>query len=223
MRKMHLIHKIKISLFKKILIILLILLIIFVIFFSYLKKHVTPLLIEYTILESKKRSSSLISSSIREINMDTTNLYKINTGDNVIKEVEFDTVKVNNYLSEISLKILENMKKLNNTLEFEVPLTLVYNNPFLTNLSYKIPIKINFINSLTSNINTKITNYGINNAIVEVSIKITIEEVVIIPFKTEIISVSQDIPILFKMVNGNIPEYYSGIEGSSNSFSIPIK
>lgn len=223
MRKMHLIHKIKISLFKKILIILLILLIIFVIFFSYLKKHVTPLLIEYTILESKKRSSSLISSSIREINMDTTNLYKINTGDNVIKEVEFDTLKVNNYLSEISLKILENMKKLNNTLEFEVPLTLVYNNPFLTNLSYKIPIKINFINSLTSNINTKITNYGINNAIVEVSIKITIEEVVIIPFKTEIISVSQDIPILFKMVNGNIPEYYSGIEGSSNSFSIPIK
>ena len=223
MRKMHLIHKIKISLFKKILITLLILLIIFVIFFSYLKKHVTPLLIEYTILESKKRSSSLISSSIREINMDTTNLYKINTGDNVIKEVEFDTVKVNNYLSEISLKILENMKKLNNTLEFEVPLTLVYNNPFLTNLSYKIPIKINFINSLTSNINTKITNYGINNAIVEVSIKITIEEVVIIPFKTEIISVSQDIPILFKMVNGNIPEYYSGIEGSSNSFSIPIK
>lgn len=223
MRKMHLIHKIKISLFKKILIILLILLIIFVIFFSYLKKHVTPLLIEYTILESKKRSSSLISSSIREINMDTTNLYKINTGDNVIKEVEFDTLKVNNYLSEISLKILENMKKLNNTLEFEVPLTLVYNNPFLTNLSYKIPIKINFINSLTSNINTKITNYGINNAIVEVSINITIEEVVIIPFKTEIISVSQDIPILFKMVNGNIPEYYSGIEGSSNSFSIPIK
>ena len=223
MRKMHLIHKIKISLFKKILITLLILLIIFVIFFSYLKKHVTPLLIEYTILESKKRSSSLISSSIREINMDTTNLYKINTGDNVIKEVEFDTVKVNNYLSEISLKILENMKKLNNTLEFEVPLTLVYNNPFLTNLSYKIPIKINFINSLTSNINTKITNYGINNAIVEVSIKITIEEVVIIPFKTEIISVSQDIPILFKMVNGNIPEYYSGIDGSSNSFSIPIK
>ncbi|MBQ8234134.1 MAG: sporulation protein YunB [Bacilli bacterium] len=223
MRKMHLIHKIKISLFKKILIILLILIIIFVIFFSYLKKHVTPLLIEYTILESKKRSNSLISSSIREINMDTTDLYKINASDNIIEEVEFDTLKVNNYLSDISLKILENMKKLNNSISFDVPLTLVYNNPFLTNLSYKIPIKINFINSLTSNINTKITNYGINNAIVEVSVKITIEEVVIIPFKTEIISVSQDIPILFKMVNGNIPEYYSGIEGSSNSFSIPIK
>ena len=51
-------------------------------------------------------------------------------------------------------------------------------------------------------------NYGINNAIVQVSVKVTVSEKVIFPYETSQIKIESNIPIAMKLIQGNVPSYY---------------
>ena len=53
----------------------------------------------------------------------------------------------------------------------------------------KVPVKLSIIGDIVSTINTKVTNYGINNAIIEVSVLVEVEELVILPITTKKIKV----------------------------------
>lgn len=148
---------------------------------------------------------------------------------------------VNNLLSsatklvEQNLKYLENGNveklKLNNNFDnkklkkgiiYEMPFGVIFNNSILTNISPKIPVKLNLIGSITSQIDTKITNYGINNALIEVYINLELDLRVILPFVSDKTTVKTSVPVAIKLIQGSVPEYYSnGL--SSPSISIPIE
>ena len=75
-----------------------------------------------------------------------------------------------------------------------------------------------------SQVNTKITNYGINNALVEVNADVTITERMILPFFTKDVSTTVTVPIVMKLIQGNIPEYYfNGIDKNSNIVTLPVQ
>ena len=84
----------------------------------------------------------------------------------------------------------------------------------------KIPVKLSLIGDIVSNVNTKVTNYGINNALIEVSIYVQVESRVILPFITDTVIVETEIPVAMKLVQGIVPDYLLG--GLTNS-SVPIK
>ena len=45
----------------------------------------------------------------------------------------------------------------------------------------------------------------------------------ILPFITEYTTVNVSIPIIIKLINGTVPEYYfNGLSESSNVFALPI-
>ena len=69
-------------------------------------------------------------------------------------------------------------------------------------------------------INTKVTNYGINNALLEVSVNIKLTLKVILPISTKEVNVETNVPIAIKMIQGNVPNYYSN--GLNSNFSIPL-
>ena len=78
--------------------------------------------------------------------------------------------------------------------------------------------------SITTNIDTKLTNYGINNALVEISINISMEEQILLPYTVKTITVENSIPVVLKIIEGTVPKYYSnGISGSSPTLSIPLE
>ena len=115
-----------------------------------------------------------------------------------------------------------NINKLKKGIIYEIPLAYSYNNVFLSNISPKIPVKIHMIGNVNSNIRTKVTDYGINNALLEVYLDIEIELQVILPLLSSNIINKSSIPIAIKMINGDIPKYYSSNE-KNNSLSIPIE
>ena len=237
MKKVHLKQRRK-TLKKNIFVIsLFILLICLVLIINFIGNKITPGVISYAEMELEKFTTriinSVISSEINNVSLD--DLFIITKDNNdYIKTIDYNPIEVDKTLRsvekgenlfELSNDILEtyDIDKLKKGIIFEMAITTIFDNPILANIGPKIPIRISMLGSTSSNINTKITNYGINNALVETSIKIDVKLQIVLPYKTEKISFQNSIPISLKLIQGNIPNYYfSGIDKNSSSFVIPV-
>ena len=75
---------------------------------------------------------------------------------------------------------------------------------------------------ISSSVSTKITNYGINNALIEVNLNIKLTIMSVLPFLSKKIKIDNSVPISIKMIEGNIPSYYfNGIGKETATFSLP--
>lgn len=229
-------------------IIIIFLLIVTFTFFSlnYLNKNVIPVLMNYATSQVKKFSNLIINRAIskqitEELKVD--DMFIITKADNgEIRTIDFDPIVVNKtltkivntiqlnlkYLEEGNLDLLElpdnilieyDENKLSKGIIYEIPSGVVFNNSLLSNLGPRIPVKLSLIGDIVSNVNTKVTNYGINNALIEVSINVQVESKVILPFITDTIMVETDIPVAIKLVHGVVPDY---LLGGLTSSSIPL-
>ncbi len=218
---------------------------------SYFNSKLSPLLFDYAETETRKLANLIINKSVsNQITnaFDIENLFTmVQNKDGEIQTIDFNPVIVNRMLNmatnavHSSLKAVEegnidmvelpdgilveyNKEKMKKGIVFEMPLGIVTNNAFLANLGPRVPVKLNLIGSVSSNVVTKINQYGINNALIEVLIKIEVTEKINLPLSTKTITVSSNIPIAMKIVQGKIPEYYntSGVTQSSPIFTLPI-
>ena len=62
---------------------------------------------------------------------------------------------------------------------------------------------------MNSYLKTNVKNYGINNVMIEISIQIDVEERILLPFHSKKIAVSSEIPLAIKIIEGQVPNYYS--------------
>lgn len=212
--------------------------------------RVSPILMNYAELETKKLSSIVIN---RAVNKQLANGMNIDEMFNIIKNdngeiatIDFNPVIVNKVLNTTTNVVLINLKaieegnidfielpdilisndkdKLKNGIIYEIPLGTITNSGFLSNLGPKIPIKLNIIGSVESNVKTNIKEYGINNALVEIYIRISVTEQINVPFISKRVTVTSDIPVALKVIQGSVPKYYGGtLSKQSNIFSIPIE
>ena len=168
------------------------------------------------LLKINKNSNGEIISV--DYNLEKT--YKLLTDtSSVIKkalvDLENGKIAVNDYDN-----YLENNK---NGLIFNIPLFLSVDNIFLNNLGPKIPLVINFNGTLLTNIKTKVTNYGFNNALLEIYITVEIQKLIITPVVKDDEKFYYDILIGAVVVNGSVPEFYGGrYEINSNILDIPL-
>ena len=148
-----------------------------------------------------------------------------------IESITLDTNNVNKMLSMLNKRILlifkgidkgdtsvvdfqknlltnENIDFKKNGLVFEIPFGVITNSSFLSNIGPKIPIKIVFLEDLESEIKTEVESYGINNVLFKVYIEIKISEQVLMPISSKKIITMNKIPIITKMIQGDIPSYY---------------
>ncbi|MBQ1812500.1 MAG: sporulation protein YunB [Bacilli bacterium] len=224
---------------------ILIIIIFVCIIFSFLlinlmSKKVMPILMEYATSEIKNMSVSIINSTISQeldyFNNDAVKISKNKNDD--IQMIEFDSKIVNKFLTDLTKQILLKLKEMengktnlsfdkiniNNQMLYEIPLGRITNNVFVGNLGPKIPIKMDVIGDVYSNIKSNIKEYGINNVLLEIMVNITVNERVIMPFISEQTKISVDVPVSIKLIQGNIPKYYgTGISRNSNILSIPAE
>ncbi len=162
-----------------------------------------------------------------------------------IQIVDFKSNKANQLLEAVTNKIQKNLIKLENGnikefnladtfegLQFkkirkgvvcEIPEGIIFSNALLANTGSVIPIKLNFIGQVTSNMKTKVESYGINSVYLEVFIHVEVKERVTMPLRTEDVIVDTDLPLTMKIIQGSIPNYYlNPIVNDSSQFSLPI-
>lgn len=212
------------------LICIIILIIISIIFiFNYINKKIMPIFLEYAEFQASKIATYVISKAVDEEvsqNLDLEDLF-ISTTDSTgnIKSIDFNPITINKISNMIKANIFEyledlengNIEKIKNTslfssrinegIVFEIPTGVVFDNIILTNLGPKIPVKLNLVGDILTNISTKVTEYGINNAVIEVMVNVEVYEQVILPFTTKRITITTDIPIALKLIQGEIPSY----------------
>ena len=242
LRKKHIISKKNIFIFTLILIFISLVFII-----NFIGNKITPGVVSYAETELEKFTTriinSVISTEIKDISLEELFIITKDNND-YIKTIDYNPIVVNGVLSNITTKVdrllrnvengenlfelsndvLENydIEKLKKGIIFEMAITTIFDNPLLSNLGPRIPVRIFMIGSTSSNINTKITNYGINNALIETSIVIDLKLQIVLPYKTEKVSFQNSIPISLKLIQGIVPNYYfNGIDKNSSSFIVP--
>ena len=229
-RKIHLKKRNKFNL-KKVpkinIIIILIVTIMIVIFliFRFINKKVSPVIMNYAELQAGKIATYIIRQAVneevtKEINVDE--LFITTKDDNGnIKTIDFNPLSVNRLLSKITETVNEYLTNLEST-EFEIPSWVVFKNSRLTNIGPKIPVKLTLIGDIDSDIKTKVTNYGINNALIKVNVYVHVVEQVILPISSKKVDVEMNIPLAVKLIQGQIPEYY--LNGKTDtSLTVPVK
>lgn len=204
---------------------LLFIIIISIIIVRIIINRITPLVMNYSIAQMKRITSIIIN---RSINSDILNksdmdkLYIINKDDGVMT-ITLDSIIVNSITDNISdvcednLRLIEESKynilkdKFNIGEElFYVPSSILFNNTILSLIGPRIPINLKILGNVTSGIDTNVKDYGINNSLITISSEITVEVMVILPFSSDYVSITNYVPISIKLIQGKVPEFYTG-------------
>lgn len=217
MKKINLMNKIALAIIAIVLVLTLIL--------NKINQIANPILM----VQAKEMAYNLITKTINNsVNhsiegFNTSDLFVMSYGSNgEFVSIDFDSIVVNKILTTVALNIEEEINYIGDD-SYQIPFGIVFRNSFFSNLGPKIPVKLKLVGSVINNIDTKITNYGINNALIEVYVNIQVNIQVVLPFISDKITVQTLMPIAIKLVRGNVPEYYSGSNSSNPLLSVPIE
>ena len=207
---------------KKILILLLIILIISGIFVNVADNYYSDRINAYV----EKQADNLASNSIKDIvqrsvinNLDMNDILIIKYKEQKIETVIVNTKMVNTIMGESSELVDEllNEKYLNQELGYlELPMGMLFSKTVLSNRGPKIKIKMKPIGSYSTDVETKVNSFGINNSQIEVWLNIIIDVEVLIPLNIKNIKTITKIFLVSQVIQGTVPNYYYGNDTSVN-------
>ncbi len=248
-RKFKIQKKYTINLTRRKKVIVVIILILFLIWniFSYLNNVISSIIIEYAEVEIEKLSTLVINEAINsEVthDLDVDNLYEITTDyEGYINSIDLDPIIVNKLLSTATSEVQKNLNLIskgelsemgiesnnlqyfnkNEGIIFKIPIGVIFNNTLLANYGFKVPVRLSYVGNIESNIQTKVTEYGMNNAVIEVFVRVTVNQKLILPLTSKVVTTSTDIPVAIKIINGKVPDYYLGEYGKeTSSLQLPV-
>lgn len=103
----------------------------------------------------------------------------------------------------------------------EIPLGQATRNTILANLGPKIPVHFEIVGSLESDVVHEVKEFGVNAALIEIYIPVSVNVQIVIPFTTSIAELSTKVFIDSRVIMGDVPEFYSRGSDGGPSISIP--
>lgn len=193
-------------------------------------KKMEPGLNNYAVKEATKLITIVVRSSINDKlikEIDTNSLYI--TSNN---SIDINSVILNEYLDKVTISIQNKLKYLEEgnieALDIDnvlasydldnlkkgiyamMPIGVVFNNPLLINLSPKIPLKLYFLGNAKTKVVSKVTPYGINNALIELILHVEVNAQILMPIRSKDVCVKLDFPIINRITEGKVPSYLGG-------------
>lgn len=220
---------------------------------NFINKKVSPVLLNIAGIEINKLASMVVGKTLNEeviSKMVTDDLFIITKdSEGKIQTIDYNSLVVNKilldsliamrtnlkYLSEgeadkLSSSTLKELyekydiKKINKGIFYEVPIGAYFNNPFLSNLGPKIPVRFKLVGDISNNLSTQIKEFGINNAMIETFFIVKLRFDVILPISLLNKEVEFKIPLSIKFIQSEIPNYYfNGFKENSTILSLPTE
>lgn len=190
-----------------ILITFLISLFLFIIIFSLYSKKLNPKLNDYIdFLVKDEIYKKVIKSNNFITNEEVNNILYIDKNkSNEIVYLDYDIDKTYKLLN----KYIDSLKKDNSKSKIlTVPFFIASDNIIISSLGPKIKFKYEIIDNVKGKIKTKVTDFGVNNAIVEMYFELEIGYLVVIPMNKKENVLKTEILISSKVINGKVPTFY---------------
>lgn len=190
-----------------ILITFLISLFLFIIIFSLYSKKLNPKLNDYIdFLVKDEIYKKVIKSNNFITNEEVNNILYIDKNkSNEIVYLDYDIDKTYKLLN----KYIDSLKKDNSKSKIlTVPFFIASDNIIISSLGPKIKFKYEIIDNVKGKIKTKVTDFGVNNALVEMYFELEIGYLVVIPMNKKESVLKTEILISSKIINGKVPTFY---------------
>lgn len=180
----------------------------------YIEKEVTTII------------SDILAESIEKNNVlnDTDNIlnYKYNT-DGKISSIYIDSTKTSKIISSMNLtlsKLLRDGTIEESVKDINMPLGMFVSRALFTTLGPDIKIEVLPVSSYQTDIYTNLVDYGINNSLFELYLKVNIKVETIIPLKTSQIDYHTNLLLSSIVIQGEVPYYYYMGEGAIQSLPL---
>ncbi|WP_342342329.1 sporulation protein YunB [Neobacillus novalis] len=211
-------------------------------------KGIEPALMGYAESQTRKIASMVINKAISKKAVDfgdVNNVIELTPGpDGSAPSANLKTEVVNQKLSEITSQIQKNLTAVEkgdlSSLEYVtdveietnatknsdgivwyVPIGRATNIALFGNLGPKVPVKFNAIGDVRPDVKIDPKPIGINNTWIDVSIHLEVSVQIITPFATKITKLDQSIFVGGMLVQGLVPQYYNGGNGTPPSLPLP--
>ena len=165
--------------------------------------------------KTRKYVTEIINNSTDNIKFENDLFVIEKSNDNEIKMITYNSYEATQLINKITHNIQDSFDELESVFNGkdkfvvdEIPLGVIFDNALLRNFGPKIRVRLDIVGDVLSELETEVKPYGINNALVEVRVKLNANARVILPLTTKEINVSNVIPISINIVNGSIPEAY---------------
>lgn len=170
----------------------------------YIKNNVAPISADLSKLIKITQNSK---EEILMVDVDYNYAYDIMY--NIVKKIQFSILELENG----NISDFQNHKELQShakNLYLLIPLGLSNDGVLFSAIGPKIPIKISFYEHVLGTVETSISEYGINNALLKVTLTIDLEQKLILPYKEQRVFSQYKLELGSKVINGSIPNIYGG-------------
>jgi len=214
-----------------------------------INKGIEPTLMRIAEKETKRIANLVIDSAINEQiaeeGLDVKDLITVQQDkDGRIASIDFNGAVVSRILAEATTRVQKNLKIAsqgnlhelelpdaeietnggkNSGIIYYIPVGQATNNALLGNLGPRVPVRFYAVGNVMSDVKKTIEPFGINNALVEIDIHIEVTVQVVMPFATKPTTVSKNIPIAMRIIQGQVPNFYNSGSGTDPSFEIPVQ
>ena len=214
-----------------------------------IEKQIRPTLIAVAKTETQKIGTQAINDAIskkivEQIDMEELILVDRNSNGD-ITDVRFNTQIYNRVLSEATLRVQKYLKMVEqgqvedlgvpdgvdvdwneqsfsqNGIIYTIPLGQATNNALLAHLGPQVPVRFSAIGDVKAQMSERIESTGINNTYIRVSVDITVDVKIVIPFATDTEVVATSIPVGVLFVQGQVPQFYNHGGGGTGSSNMP--
>lgn len=148
----------------------------------------------------------------------------------------FNVREINNLLADSVNTIYSELKKVEEGTSslfenkygkgiiYEVPFYLFSNSVILASIGPKIPIRFSLISDVNVNVGSSIEEFGLNNALVSINVKVNFISRIYVPLQSKIIDTTISVPLYSKIIEGDVPSFYPGlIDGVNKIYSSEVK
>lgn len=139
----------------------------------------------------------------------------LTTEDNLIIESDGDitinTIKINNVLKEVNNILSNDLEEM----AFEsitIPYAIIISELLFSKTEAGLSVLIRPVGAYTTDIITKVEEYGINNTLFKIELLVKVNIEVLIPYNLQAIEVETSLPLVIRIVQGEVPPgiWYGG-------------
>lgn len=190
--------------------------------------EVTNNIINDAVFNYKKNNQDLNSLIITSLNskneiisvdVDMDKSYILMEG--VVSEIR-ENIK-NFQLGDYNYYNMESLSTIENGMVIAIPLGAVTGKNLVVNLGPRIPVKLSLLENVKGSIRTEVKDYGINNSLINVYLKIEIEQNIEMPSATDSFYNNYEMLLSSKLIHGIVPSFFGDFKNKESEIvNIPV-